>query len=361
MGESEKLKAAVLEKLREVKDPELGRDVVSLGMVKDLRACDGMVSLEFELTTPACPVREEFVKNVEEAVRAVPGVKKLDLKVSARVPKSRPAGRQEIPGVKNIFAVYSAKGGVGKSTVAANLAVALAMEGSRTGLLDADVHGPSAPKMLGLSGAIEAEGGKMVPLSGHGLKAMSIGFLADENTPVIWRGPMVFQAIRQLLFDVKWGELDYLVVDMPPGTGDAAITLLQQVPLAGVVIVTTPQEVATWVGRKGIQMFRKMEVPVLGIVENMAYYRCGHCGARTEILPGEGLKAVARKFGISLLGEIPIDPEIALRCDAGKPIVLDEKSPSGRILRQIARNLAGRVSVANLGPAPEKAPMPAGR
>ena len=284
----------VLTALRPIVDPDFNRSIVDLGFVKGIDIQGGRVSFRIELTTPACPVKEQFQRAAERAVGALPGVDEVHVTMTANTRGSRPetAASEVLPGVRNVIAVASGKGGVGKSTIAANLAVALAQTGAKVGLLDCDVYGPSVPLMMATHGEPEVTPErKIVPKEGYGMKLMSIGFLAGEGAPVIWRGPMVHGVIRQFLTEVDWGELDYLVLDMPPGTGDAALTLTQTAPLSGAIIVTTPQEVALIDARKGLKMFQRVNVPVLGIVENMSWFECPDCGSRHAIFGSGGGRA----------------------------------------------------------------------
>ena len=336
--------------LATVQDPELGRDLVSLGMIKDIQIRDLAVTFTLELTTPACPLKSELKKAAEEAVRAIPGVKDVQVNLSSRVPKG--AGlpdKQPIPGVSNIIAVASGKGGVGKSTVAVNLAVALAQTGAKVGLLDADIYGPSIPIMMGLHEQPTSDGKKLFPIERHGVKLMSIGFLVPQDTAVIWRGPMVMRAVEQLLCEVDWGELDYLIVDLPPGTGDAQLTLAQKVTVTGAVIVTTPQDVALVDAAKGVNMFQEVKVPILGIVENMSYFVCPHCEGRTNLFAHGGGSRVAEKLGVPFLGEIALSADVREAGDLGTPIVeADPESPQAEAFRRLAEKVASRVSVVDL-------------
>jgi ATP-binding protein involved in chromosome partitioning len=340
--------AAVLDALRAVQDPDLHRDIVDLGFVKDLEVEGGRVSFRIELTTPACPVKDRLEAEAREAVSALPGVETVAVTMSASVP-SAPAsfGASLLPGVRHAVAVASGKGGVGKSTVAVNLAAALAQSGAKVGLLDADVYGPSIPIMTGLrTSRPDVRGGKLLPLDRFGVSLMSIGFIAGEETPVIWRGPMVGKLIQQFLADVEWGELDYLIVDLPPGTGDAQLTLTQAAPLAGAVIVTTPQEVALEDVRRGVRMFEKVNVPVLGIIENMAYFVCPDCGNRHEIFAHGGGTEAARVFEVPFLGEIPISISLREGADRGIPrVVEDPESPEAVVFRTVAGELARQLSI----------------
>ena len=342
--------ADVRKALEVVQDPELGRDLVSLGMIKDIQVRDSAVSFTLELTTPACPLKSELKKAAEEAVRSISGVKDVQINLSARVPKG--AGlpeKRQIPGVSNIIAVASGKGGVGKSTVAVNLAVALAQTGAQVGLLDADIYGPSIPIMMGVHEHPTSDGKKLFPIERHGVKMMSIGFLVPQDTAVIWRGPIVMRAVEQLLYDVDWGTLDYLVVDLPPGTGDAQLTLAQKVPVMGAVIVTTPQDVALVDAAKGVNMFQELRVPILGIVENMSYFVCPHCEGRTDIFSHGGGSKVAETLGVPFLGEIPLSMDVRESGDRGVPIVEAEpESPQAEAFRKLAEKVAARVSIVDL-------------
>jgi ATP-binding protein involved in chromosome partitioning len=343
--------------LRNVIDPDLKKDVVTLGMIKDMRIENGVVSFTFELTTPSCPIKDQFEREVRTVAESVAGAGNVNVKMTARV--SENAGRSAgsvLPGVKNTIAVASGKGGVGKSTVAANLAVALAMDGARVGLLDADIYGPSAPIMFGLVGQqpmMRKVGEKaiMEPLEADGVKIMSIGFLVEPDTAVVWRGPMASGALKQFMSECDWGELDYLIFDMPPGTGDIQLTLVQSIPLTGALIVTTPQDVALADARKGVRMFEKVHVPVLGVVENMSYFECSSCGTREEIFShGGGVKAAA-DFNVPFLGELPLQTSVRVGGDTGRPIVAYEPStPAAQSFRKIARELAAQVSIRNIAP-----------
>jgi ATP-binding protein involved in chromosome partitioning len=344
-------KENVLESLRLVKDPDLHRDIVTLNFVKDLKIEGDSVSFILELTTPACPAREELKSSCVRAIREnIEDVGEIKVEMTSNVRTHDDKQREAIiPGVKNTIAVASGKGGVGKSTVAVNLAVALALDGARVGLIDCDVYGPSIPLMMGIDKRPEMKNGKLVPLENYGVKLMSIGFLVDPMQAVIWRGPMASGAVKQFMSDVEWGELDYLVFDLPPGTGDVQLTLVQTIPLTGAVIVTTPQDISLADARKGLKMFQRVNVPVFGIVENMSYFVCSHCGQREEIFDNGGGKRTADQLGVPFLGEIPIDTKIRIGGDNGRPIVVDEaESPNAAIIRQIARNLAAQVSIRHL-------------
>jgi ATP-binding protein involved in chromosome partitioning len=340
----------VLDALRPIQDPDFKRSIVDLGFVKNLRIDGGAISFAIELTTPACPVKERFQQEAHAAVAKLPGVTSVDVTMTAQTRGSTHASRPEgLEDVKNVIAVASGKGGVGKSTLAVNLALALAETGAKVGLLDCDVYGPSIPLMLHISGRPQVTPDKKIhPLMSYGLKLMSIGFLAGENAPVIWRGPMVHGIIRQFLSDVKWGELDYLVLDLPPGTGDAALTICQTAPLAGAVIVTTPQEVALIDARKGLQMFQRVNVPVLGIVENMSWFECDGCGKRHALFGEGGAERAAKELGTDVLGRVPLQPDVVAAGDAGKPtIVSAPDSPAAREIRTIAGLIARKLSMLN--------------
>ncbi|MFB3074478.1 MAG: Mrp/NBP35 family ATP-binding protein [Candidatus Methylomirabilales bacterium] len=337
---------AVLNALRKVNDPELHRDLVSLGMVKEIKVDGGAVAVTVELTTPACPMREQVEEETKAAIKTLPGVGEVTVNLTASVRKP-PAGREPIPGVKHILAVGSGKGGVGKSTVTVNLAVALAEAGASVGLLDSDIYGPSIPIMMGVHRQPEVVGKRMIPPVSHGVKLMSLGFLLpDDTSPVVWRGPMVGKAVSQMLMEVDWGELDYILADLPPGTGDASLTLAQAIPLSGAVIVMTPQEVAVQIATKTLNMFRTLKVPILGIIENMSYLLCPHCEQSVELFGHGGGRKASQRLEVPFLGEIPLDPELRRGGDVGRPILIEKPdSPVAAIFRQVAGNLAGRVSV----------------
>ncbi len=337
----------VLDALRTVMEPELHRDLVTLNMIKDLAVDDGRVWLTINLTTPACPLKGVIEKDVRAALGKLDGFKEVTLKWGATVPQARGATeRGGIPGVKNIVAVASGKGGVGKTTVAVNLTIALAKMGARVGLLDADVYGPNVPTMLGTSEQPYAEGDKIIPIQAYGLKMISMGLLNPEKKPLIWRGPMLHQVLQQFLRQVDWGELDYLIIDLPPGTGDVQLSLIQTVAVTGAVIVTTPSIVALDDVHKAIEMFRQVKVEILGVAENMSYFLCPHCGARTEVFSyGEG-KNTADKFHVAFLGEIPLDPGVRLHGDTGKPSAsLGEETPEAKPFYSLARQVAAALSV----------------
>ncbi len=339
----------VLAALSTIQDPDLGRDVVSLGMIKDLVVTDsGRVSFVFELTTPACPVRDRFQSMARELVGGLPGVTAVDLKMTANVKAAfgdRSPGRV-IPGVKHAIAVGSGKGGVGKSTVAVNLAASLRRSGASVGLLDADIYGPSVPAMLGVDGQPKVLDQKLVPLEAYGLKFMSIGLLAGADKAMVWRGPMVSRAIEQMLTDVHWGELDYLVVDLPPGTGDASLTLAQSVPLTGVAIVCTPQDAALRIAVKALQMFRGLNVPPLGLIENMSWFICSRCSEEHYIFDHGKAERAAQRLGVPYLGAIPLDKAIREEADAGAPVVASRPETVGaQALDKVASAVAARIAV----------------
>jgi len=345
-----RLEEAVLAALRSVKDPDLHKDIVSLNFVRDLRVEQGCASFTIQLTTPACPVKQDMERWAREAVLKVDGIKEARINMTSTVTEGmRAPGKQAIEGVRNIIAVGSGKGGVGKSTVTVNLAVALARSGAKVGLMDADIYGPNVPLMMGISGRPYATNNRIQPLANYGVKVMSMGFLTTEDTPLIWRGPMLHSVVTQFVRQVDWGELDYLLVDLPPGTGDVQLTLTQTVALMGAVIVTTPQDVALQDARKAILMFRQVRVEILGIVENMSYFECPKCHERTDVFSRGGGASTAEKYGVPFLGEIPLDTIIRQAGDIGEPIALsDPASPAGMAIDRISQNMAAQVSVANL-------------
>jgi ATP-binding protein involved in chromosome partitioning len=342
-------KEAVLQALRQVMEPELHRDIVSLNMVKSVAVCDGIVKVGVELTTPACPLKKEITESVEKAVAPLPGVRQVTVEMTSNV-KAVGGGppRGMAPGVKNILAVSSGKGGVGKSTVAVNLTAALAGTGARVGVLDCDLYGPNVPTMLGIPAdhKPEVRDGRLQPVAKHGFLSMSIGYLMDPDQPIVWRGPMLHKAIQQFLSDVEWGDLDYLVVDLPPGTGDAQLSLAQLVPLAGAVVVTTPQEVSVVDVRKAIAMFRQVHVDVLGVVENMSAFVCPHCRHETKIFGEGGAEGLAKKFGIPVLGRIPLETDVRAGGDTGVPIAIGKPdSAVAAAFREVAGKVAAALSV----------------
>ncbi|MEY3163031.1 MAG: Cell division inhibitor MinD [Planctomycetota bacterium] len=342
--------ADVLQALRAVQDPDLHQDIVSLGFIKDLRICGNNVAFSIELTTPACPVKDLMKSQAETVVKRVPGVAQVAIEMTARVTASRPilGDKGMIPGVKNVLAVSSGKGGVGKSTVAVNLACALSQTGARVGILDADVYGPNVPLMMGVRGQPEVKDKKIVPFTAHGLQIMSMALLVADDQPVIWRGPMLHSAMRQFLFDVGWDNLDYLVVDLPPGTGDAQLSLSQQAHVMGTVIVTTPQDVSVLDVRKAIRMFQTVNVPVLGVVENMAWFTPPGSSERYHLFGQGGGERIQKEFGLPILGQVPIEMAVREGGDSGKPVVLTHPdSLSAKAFREIAGKVAQRVSILN--------------
>jgi ATP-binding protein involved in chromosome partitioning len=371
--------AQVLDALRQVRDPDLHQDIVSLGFVKKNEVKDGRVSVVINLTTPACPVKDQMKLEAERLIRALPGVTDVAVEMTAEVRQQTNAvPRALAPDVRHFIAVSSGKGGVGKSTVAVNLAVALGQSGAKVGLLDCDVYGPDVPMMMGLSGAPEQQGRQLVPKERHGIKTMSIGYLLEDDKPAVWRGPMVHKLIEQFLGDVMWGELDYLLVDMPPGTGDAQLSLAQIVPLTGAVIVTTPQAVSTFDVGKAIAMFRKVNVDLLGVVENMAglvvegKVEGAAAGTRVTVDLGSGpqtattdgsgrfqagfdlfgrggAEMLSKKHGFPVLGRVPIDPAVRVGGDAGEPVVVSRPdSAVARAFREVAGRVAQRVAIRSM-------------
>jgi ATP-binding protein involved in chromosome partitioning len=372
-------KEQVLDALAGVIDPERGQSVVALEMVSGIVIKGSNVGFALEVDPSEAGAKEPVRLACEKAVLALPGVTSATAVLTAErapggsqaarpgaspmargAPATDPAtlgGKSGLPGIRSVIAVASGKGGVGKSTTSVNLALALSRLGQRVGLLDADIYGPSHPRMLGITGKPRsADGKKLMPMSNYGVRVMSMGFLVDEDAPMIWRGPMVQSAIQQMITDVEWGELDFLVVDLPPGTGDAQLTMAQRVPLAGAVIVSTPQDIALLDARKALNMFRKVDVPVLGMIENMSYFVCPHCGGRNEIFSHGGARRTAEKFGVDFLGEIPLDLMIREETDAGRPpVVSHPESPQAEAYLAV-----GRAVIAKLGSAaaPQQKPFP---
>ncbi|MEJ1128805.1 iron-sulfur cluster carrier protein ApbC [Variovorax sp. CCNWLW225] len=333
----------LMDALKAVQDPNTGKDFVATRSLKNLQISDGDVSFDLELGYPAKSQHAAMRKALVAAAKTVPGVSNVSVNIVTKViSHAVQRGVQLMPNVKNIIAVASGKGGVGKSTTAANLALALAAEGAAVGLLDADIYGPSQPMMLGIEGRPESEDGKtMEPLENHGVQVMSIGFLVDQDEAMIWRGPMATQALEQLLRQTNWKDLDYLIVDMPPGTGDIQLTLSQRVPMTGAVIVTTPQDIALLDAKKGIKMFEKVGVPILGIVENMAVHICSNCGHVEHIFGSEGGKKMAAQYEMEYLGALPLDINIRLQADSGKPtVVADPDGEVAGIYKAVARQVA---------------------
>ncbi len=339
----------VLNALKVVQDPDLKRDLVSLGFIKNVRVGEGRVAFTIELTTPACPVRDLMKEEARKAVAALPGVSAVEITMTSQVRPSitaQPSGGL-IPTIKNVIPIASGKGGVGKSTVSANLALALSHSGARVGLMDADVYGPSIPTILGISAQPEVDAqNRITPIVQHGVKVISMGFFMKPEEAVVWRGPMLHKTVQQFLGGVLWGELDYLLVDLPPGTGDVQLSLCQSIPITGAVIVSTPQDVALNVAQKAITMFKKLNAPVLGIIENMSAYVCPHCGKQDEVFGSGGARQIAQRLDIPFLGEIPLATPIRIASDQGTPIVLTEpESPSAKAFVAAAEALAAQVSI----------------
>jgi len=334
--------------IREYIDPWLERDLLSAKCIKEIQAEEGKVRVEVVLGFPAAGYQERLAEELRRRIMALEGVREVAVITGTRIIRHAvQKGVKPLKGVKNVIAVASGKGGVGKSTTAVNLALALRAEGAAVGIMDADIYGPSIPRMLGIGEKPESKDGKsMEPVIAHGLQSMSIGYLVDEETPMIWRGPMVTQALQQLIHDTNWQGLDYLVVDLPPGTGDTQLTLAQKVPVSGAVIVTTPQDIALLDARKGLKMFEKVSVPVLGIVENMATHICSKCGHEEPIFGEGGGERIAKQYGVTLLGSLPLEISIREQADSGRPTVVAE--PGGRlatIYREIARRMAAQLSL----------------
>ena len=339
--------AAVLDALRTVQEPELGGDLVTRNMIRDLVLDGSDVAFTIELTTPACPLKDQIESEVRKALEPI-GVTGIDLSWGATVRRAAPrAAEQLVPGVKNVIAVASGKGGVGKSTVSVNLAVSLAKSGASVGLLDADITGPNIPMMMGVDGQpVSSPTNKIVPLERHGVKVISIQFFVPEGQPIVWRGPLIGGAIQQFLRDVEWGELDYLVIDLPPGTSDAQLTLAQSVPISGTVLVTTPQDVALADVAKALAMLKRLNVPVIGLVENMSAFVCPHCGEATEIFGRGGGERFAAEHGLDFLGKVPLDVTVRQGGDAGVPAVAQrEPGPAAVALDAVAGLVAARMSV----------------
>lgn len=340
--------AQVLDALRLVKDPDLHKDIVTLGFVKNLKIQDGAVAFTVELTTPACPVKDLLRDQARSVVLALPGVNRVDVEMTAQVrPVGRPeSGRAAVDGVKNIIAVGAGKGGVGKTTLSVNLALALAKRGSRVALLDGDMYGPNVPIMLGLKTQLETDGNKISPAVRYGIQVVSMGFLTQDDAPVIWRGPMLHGAIQQFFRDVKWTDVDYLIVDMPPGTGDVALSLSQTVPVAGAVLVTTPQKVSLADTRRAIAMYRKLNIPAIGLIENMSHFVCPGCGTDHDLFGHGGGEALAAEMSVPFLGGIPLYGGVRVGGDAGVPIVESEPdSPPARAIAAAAERVAQQISI----------------
>jgi ATP-binding protein involved in chromosome partitioning len=340
---------AVLSALRAVVDPDIRRDIVTLGFVKDLSIDSGRVAFTIELTTPACPVKEQLREQAANAVRAVSGVTGVDVLLTAKVRSALApeTGRPPLPGVKNVIAVGAGKGGVGKTTVAVNLALALAKCGSRVGVLDGDIYGPNIPLMLGLNTQLTTDGKQIVPAEKYGLQVVSIGFLTQDDAPIIWRGPMLHGAIQQFFREVAWTDLDYLIVDMPPGTGDVALSMSQTVPVVGSIVVTTPQQVSLSDSRRAVRMYQKLNIPPIGIVENMSYYQCTNCHHEADIFGHGGGEALAAELNVPFLGRLPVYQPIREGSDAGVPLVAAEpSSAAAKAFLTLAERAAAQVSIA---------------
>jgi ATP-binding protein involved in chromosome partitioning len=337
----------VLHALSAIEDPDLHRDIVSLGFVQAPEIDGDAVTVRIVLTTPACPVRDKIEHEARDLILALPGVREATVTMEANVPQHGAGQQKPVEGVRNLIAIASNKGGVGKSTVSTNLAVALGSLGARVGLLDADITGPNVPTMMGIGQGAQVDGpGGLRVEEKHGVKVCSIGFVLPRGTPVVWRGPMIGTAVRQLLHDINWGELDYLLVDLPPGTSDASMSMCQEAPISGVVVVSTPQDVALEDAAKAVSMFDKLNVPIFGIVENMSYFVCPHCGDRTDIFGHGGARQAAEDLGLEFLGELPLDPQTRKGGDEGVPIVVSEpESPQARAFVDLAKQVAARCSV----------------
>ncbi|HKB09232.1 MAG TPA: Mrp/NBP35 family ATP-binding protein [Vicinamibacterales bacterium] len=341
---------AVLEALKVVRDPDLQRDIVSLGFVKDLKIEGDRVAFTIELTTPACPVKDQMRDQARAAVLQLPGVAAVDVAMSARVREAvgGEGPRQPPPGVKNIIAVGAGKGGVGKTTVAVNLAIALARCGSRVGIIDADIYGPNVPIMLGMKGQLTTDGQRIVPAEKYGLQVISMGFLTQDDAPIIWRGPMLHGALQQFFREVAWKNLDYLIVDLPPGTGDVSLSLSQTVPVAGAIVVTTPQQVSLADSRRATAMYKKLNIPPIGIIENMSYFACPNCDHEADIFGHGGGEQMAAELGIPFLGRLPIYQPIREGSDSGVPLMIAEPdSPAARAFMAAAERTAAQVSIAS--------------
>ena len=339
--------------LSQIQDPDLHKDIVTLGFIRDLKIEGGEVSFRIVLTTPACPVKEQMETQARELVGRIPGVEAVNVRMDAEVPQGRGLGDKiSVPGVRNIIAVSSGKGGVGKSTVAVNLAVSLALDGARVGLMDADVYGPNVPLMLGVGNARpEIEGNKLVPIEAYGVRLMSMAILKPGDEPLIVRGPILHGLVKQFLSDVRWGELDYLIVDMPPGTGDVQLSLAQLVPVQGAVLVTTPQEVAVADVRRALRMFETVAVPILGVVENMSYFIAPDTGTRYDIFGEGGGQRLAEQYGVPFLGAVPLGMEVREGGDRGVPVVVSQPdSPQAKAFRRVAEEVARQVSIEAMKP-----------
>jgi len=344
------LEHTVLDALKVVRDPDLNRDIVSLGFIKNLKIDDGRVAFTIELTTPACPVKDQMRDQARAAVMQLPGVASVDVHMSAMVREAvgSEGGRQMIPGVKNVIAVGAGKGGVGKTTVAVNLALALAKCGGKVGMIDGDIYGPNVPIMLGMKAELITDGQKIVPAEKYGLQVISMGFLTKDDAPIIWRGPMLHGALQQFFRDARWRDLDYLIVDMPPGTGDVALSLSQTVPVAGSIVDTTPQQVSLADTRRAVAMYKKLNIPPIGLIENMSYFACPNCAHESDIFGHGGGERLAEELGIPFLGRLPIYQPIREGSDTGVPLIISEpNSPAALAFMAAAERTAAQVSIAS--------------
>ena len=342
--------ASVLEALKAVRDPDLNRDIVSLKFIKNLRIEGGRVAFAIELTTPACPVKDQMREQARAVVAAIPGVTAVDIEMTAQVRAaiSPDMTKAPVPGVKNIIAVGAGKGGVGKTTVAVNLAIALSQCGGRVAMIDGDIYGPNVPLMLGINTQLTTDGNKIVPAEQYGIKLVSMAFLTGDDAPVIWRGPMLHGVIQQFFREVHWENIDYLIVDMPPGTGDIALSLSQTVPVAGSVVVTTPQVVSVADTRRAVRMYQKLNIPTLGLIENMSHFICPSCRHETDIFGKGGGEALAEELSVPFLGRVPIYEPIRIGGDTGVPITIGDKtSPAAESFRRVAERLAAQLSIAS--------------
>jgi ATP-binding protein involved in chromosome partitioning len=341
--------AAVLDALKAVRDPDLNRDIVSLKFIKNLQIDGGRVGFSIELTTPACPVKDQMRDQARAIVMALPGVTEVNIEMTAQVRSTGAAtGKAPVPGVKNIIAVGAGKGGVGKTTAAVNLAIALSQYGGRVAMIDGDIYGPNVPIMLGIHTQLTTDGQKIIPAEQYGIHLVSMAFLTSDDAPVIWRGPMLHGAIQQFFREVRWDNIDYLIVDMPPGTGDVALSLSQTVPVSGAVVVTTPQTVSVADTRRAVRMYEKLNVPALGLIENMSHFVCPNCSHESDIFGKGGGEALAQELSIPFLGSVPIYEPIRIGGDTGVPITIGEPhSPAARAFRATAERLAAQLSIAS--------------
>jgi ATP-binding protein involved in chromosome partitioning len=340
--------SSVLDALKVVQDPDLHKDIVSLGFIKNLKIDGGRVAFVIELTTPACPVKDQMREQARAAVAAVAGVKDVQVEMTAQVRSALgvDAGRAPLPGIRNVIAVGAGKGGVGKTTLAVNIAIALARRGSRVGMIDGDIYGPNVPIMLGVQTQLQHDGEKIRPAEKYGISSVSMGFLTNDDAPVIWRGPMLHGVIQQFFRDVRWPELDYLVVDMPPGTGDVALSLSQTVPVSGAIVVTTPQQVSLADTLRAVRMYQKLNIPTLGLVENMSHFICPDCGRESDIFGKGGGEKLAEQLGVPFLGRVPLYEPVRKGGDSGVPIVIGEpESPAAQAIVAVAEQAAAQISI----------------